>query len=245
MQQLELQQKNNGVFYIENQFSNFIIGVAAKNSNTTNYNLDFKKIRKYERYLLHTITGIPADQIFFLNQVHEAESIIINSVPKEKLPFIGDADAMLTAKKNFCLVIRTADCVPVLIIDPVQNCIAAIHSGWRSTEKKISAKTIQKMKNNFNSNPADLKAYILPSIGPDSYIVKMDVAANFPGHFQEKGTDIYLDLWSGIESALLTAGVLPENIFNSKQCTVINNNNFFSHRKGDRGRNLNFIYIKQ
>lgn len=244
MKKLELIKHDSGAHLAKHDIHDLVVGVAAKNSNKTNYNLDFGKIRKYEKHLLRTITGQPVDKIFFINQQHKDEIIRVDMPTDNKVPFIGNADAMLTGRKNFCLVIRTADCVPVIAYDPVEKCVAAIHSGWRSTKEKISVKTVQKMTEEFGSNPENIKIFILPAISKDSYQVNMDVASHFEGHYAETEDGIYLDLVAVISSDLQAAGISEENIFNSEICTSKDNKNFFSHRKGDKGRNLNFVYLK-
>ncbi len=87
-----------------------------------------------------------------------------------------------------------------------------------------------------------MRAYILPSIGPESYEVNQDVARFFPRQTIKRGDSLYVDLWSGIESSLEAAGIPSENIFNSEICKRKNTEEFFSHRFGDTGRNLNFVY---
>lgn len=245
MRKINFTKEKNSTCYIKGTDPELVIGIAAKNSNTTNYDRDFGKVRKNEKYLMKSITGVATDKIFFLNQMHE-DQIIKAVIPTEnRTPFIGNADALITERKSFVLVIRTADCVPVILYDKENASIAAIHSGWRSTEKKITTKTIKKMQQEYQTNSKKLKAYILPAISKAAYQVSEDVAEKFTGHFSKEEDGYYLDLVSAIEEELLNAGLQNENIHLSGDCTFLNNDKFFSHRKGEKGRNLNFVYLKE
>lgn len=243
MKNLDFAKKENNLLYIDKPELNCSIGIAAKNCNTVNYEQNLHKIRKFEKYLIHFETSISPDKIFFLNQKHEDRIVKTESTVDAKDLFFAEADAMITSKKGFCLVIRTADCIPVMISDPVQNCVAAIHSGWRSTEKNIVGKTVDRMKQDYGSNPSDLIVFLLPGIGADYYEVSNDVASKFEGHYSVKEDSCYLDLKSVIRTQLLGAGCIESKIFNSYQDTYGFNDVFFSHRKGDVGRDLNYIYL--
>ncbi|MBN1501196.1 MAG: polyphenol oxidase family protein [Spirochaetes bacterium] len=244
MRHLEFKEKQNHLLYIDMPDMPCAIGIAGKNCNTVNYELNLQKIRKFEKFLIHFETGIAPEQIFFLNQKHEDRIFKADSPVEQNNLFCADADAMITDKKQFCLVIRTADCVPVMIVDPIQNCIGAVHSGWRSTEKDITGKCITKMKEEYGSNPSDLKVFLLPGIDADDYEVNKEVAEKFPGHYIRKDDRFFLNLKSSIRNSLLKCGINEDNIFNSFQGTYNFNEIFFSHRKDDAGRNLNYIFLK-
>ena len=235
--------KKNKLYKIQTD-SEIEMGVFAKDIINYEANIDLSITRKDEKEIINNHSGIEKQNILFLNQVHGDKIISINSLNVENKIFENDADAFITNLKNVCLVIRTADCVPVLFIDTKKEVIGAAHSGWKSTELQISAKLISKMKNEYNSNPKDIKVYILPSIGPDSYQVNEEVSDKFPGDFKILKSGIYLNLWKNIIESLTKIGISESNIFNSEICNYKNSNEFFSHRKGDAGRNLNFIYMK-
>ena len=99
-------------------------------------------------------------------------------------PLYG-VDALITDIPGLCIAVRTADCVPVLLHDPVHHAVAAIHAGWRGTVQHISNKTIALMHEEFGTQPSDLQALIGPCIGPDSFevgeeVVEAFLAAGFP-----------------------------------------------------------------
>jgi len=219
------------------------IGVIGKTANGINYHRDRETIRREEKNLLASFTGMSSQNIIFLDQVHGDGIIIIDAYPEEDLITLGEADGMITPLAGLCLTIRTADCVPVFAYDPVNKIIGAAHSGWRGTRQSISAKLVLKMKDLYGSNTGDIRIFILPSIGPESYTVNDDVARNFTGHVAEKNDRLYLNLWSCIEESLEGAGVPKKNIFNTRICNYNEGDEYFSHRKGDSERNLNFGFF--
>lgn len=88
-------------------------------------------------------------------------------------------DALITDLRDFAIGVRTADCVPVLLYDPVHQVVAAVHAGWRGTVQCISVKVIAQMSASFGTRPQDLCAVIGPAIGPDSFQVGEEVVAAF------------------------------------------------------------------
>jgi YfiH family protein len=170
------------------------------------------------------------------------------------------ADASITNSPGFLLAIQTADCVPILLVDPQKRAIAAIHAGWRGTLARIAAKTIGKMQMHFGTNPRDLLAAIGPSIGPCCYEVGTEVATQFlsqfadaPDYFDEFRTGdepnpiqwlnmmppghqpppkgVLLDLRKANRSQLLSAGLRPQNIHTIDLCTACHPDLLFSYRK--------------
>jgi YfiH family protein len=146
---------------------------------------------------------------------------------------------------QIALVIRTADCVPVFIYDAEKKVLGAVHSGWKGTMLNVSGKCIEQMKREFSCDPGGMQVFILPSIGPEMYEVNEDVAQHFPENTRFVNGKIYVDLWGSIENSCVRAGVAAEHIFNTGICSMTNYNEFFSHRYGDAGRNLNFAFISR
>jgi YfiH family protein len=169
-------------------------------------------------------------------------------------------DASITNRPNLLLAIQTADCVPILLVDPKKRAIAAIHAGWRGTLARIASKTIGKMQMHFGTNPRDLLAAIGPSIGPCCYEVGTEVATQFlsqfadaptyfdefrtgdepnpiqwlnmmpPGH-QPPPKGVLLDLRKANRSQLISAGLRPQNICTIDLCTACHSDILFSYRK--------------
>lgn len=96
-------------------------------------------------------------------QIH---SNIVNKIDKNNIGQKEEGDALITNLSNVPLLIFTADCVPIAIIDKKNKAIALAHAGWRGTYDAIAKKTIEKMIENYNTNPEDLVCVIGPSIGP-------------------------------------------------------------------------------
>jgi polyphenol oxidase len=191
-----------------------------------------------------------------LHQIHSDVVRIFDASPSKQCK----GDALATNRKGLLLGVRTADCSPVLVVDPKKRVVAAIHAGWRGTLARIVAKTIGQMQMEFGSDPKDLLAAIGPTIGGCCYEVGTEVAADFsakfsnaseffdelrtgdepnplqwlnmmpPGH-QPPPKKVLLDLKKANKSQLLEAGVLGKNIFVTDLCTSCDVARLFSYRK--------------
>lgn len=111
-------------------------------------------------------------------QVHGSNIAVIER-PDTTRDELQGYDAFITHLPGVSIGVRTADCVPILLSDPRNRVIAAIHSGWKGTVQKIALKTIRMMETKFKTNPGDLVAVIGPSIGPLSFQVGEEVATMF------------------------------------------------------------------
>ncbi len=159
---------------------------------------------------------------------------------------VADCDALITNQKGVMLTILTADCVPVLLYDKEKEVIAAIHAGWKGTEAKIVAKTVQKMMKIYGCDPENMIAGIAPAIGRCCYEVGKDVAKHFfnePRSFDILGEKYMLDLPLINKKQLLDSGLLGEHIEMSDVCTACEVERFFSYRKehGCSGRFMSMI----
>ena len=147
---------------------------------------------------------------------------------------IPNADAMITRERELNLVIYTADCLPILIFDPVKKVIAAVHSGWKGTVKKIVIKTLEKMNKEFSSSKKDCLVHIGPSIGPCCYAVdntkQIDLFDKSYQNVIKKEDKVFIDLWDSVEKDLLKLGIPSNNIDNPKICTACHNQEFASRR---------------
>ncbi|MCL2154770.1 MAG: peptidoglycan editing factor PgeF [Leptospirales bacterium] len=229
--------------YIVSTSDDLHAGVVGREINFVDYQLPNSKIREEEKKILNSITGVDSKNIIMLNQIHSDRIIHVVDNPIEDLPFIGDGDGLLTNLRGVLLVIRTADCVPVFLYDQKQKILGAVHSGWKGSVLNIAGKCIIEMIDKYASNPLDIKAFILPSIGPESYEVNDDVANLFPANRINRDNKLYVDLWAAVEDSLKKSGIKNDNIYNTKICNRINHVDFFSHRFGDLGRNLNFAFM--
>jgi len=184
------------------------------------------------------------------NQTHSANISIIKQNHEQGWNNLEDAiencDALITNQKNIMLTILTADCVPILLFDPNQQVVAAIHAGWKGTQQAIALKTVDKMQKVFNCNPKDILAGIAPSIGKCCYEVDWNVAQYFEhieNAYDNKGEKQMLDLPYINRMQLIKAGLLAKNIEMSNICTACEVDDYFSYRKegGCSGRFMSMI----
>lgn len=155
-------------------------------------------------------------------------------------------DALITVRKNIPLVIKTADCAPVILFEPEQRVIAAVHTGWRSIVKGILENTIRITMEKFNCKPGMIKCAIGPSIRSCCYEVKNNVSCLFPNDvILWENNKSYLDIPKAIRMRLIDQGIQIENIDDSELCTACNEKLFFSHRRdrGQTGRMIAAAYL--
>lgn len=153
-------------------------------------------------------------------------------------PF-NQTDALVTQEKNILVGVLTADCVPILLYEPVKKIIASIHAGWRGTLVNIVHKTVYTMKQTFQAVPPEMIACIGPSISAGNYEVGYEILSKFMKQypdltvtFQNKNDGKgYLDLKEINKIQLLNEGVKEENIEISEICTFSSSDLFYSARK--------------
>ena len=168
-----------------------------------------------------------------------------------------DVDGLITNVPELCLSTFYADCVPLFFVDPIHKAIGLSHSGWRGTVGKIGKKTVEKMTEEFGTDPKDVRAAIGPSICQDCYEVSEDVIDQFKENFEQQyWSDLFyekadhkyqLNLWKANEIILQEAGITKNHIATTNVCTCCNSEILFSHRAshGKRGNLAAFLAIKQ
>jgi len=193
------------------------------------------------RVLLAEATGIAKEQFLYASQVHSGDVKIIDKSAIEKgvLSQNPRTDATITSLPGICLMVMVADCVPVLLFDPVKRVSAVIHAGWRGTVHHITSNTIRAMVGHFGCDPADILAGIGPSIGPCCYEVGEDVRdfvtqsfGTTEGYLVRKNNSPkpHFDLWYANHKQLTDNGVKHLNIETSELCTRCHSDTFFSSR---------------
>ena len=193
------------------------------------------------RAALANTTGIPLKKFLYASQVHSGDVKIIDSKAIESGVLVQNprTDATITALPGICLMVMVADCVPVLLFDPVKRVSAVIHAGWRGTVHQITSSTICSMVEHFGCDPADLLAGIGPSIGPCCYEVGEDVKDFVKHSFgttegyliqKKQNSKPHFDLWYANHKQLTDQGVKPGNIETSELCTLCHPDLFFSSR---------------
>ena len=153
------------------------------------------------------------------------------------------ADGMITNTPGLALTLRFADCMPILLHDPVRRAIGLAHAGWPGVAGNVIASTVEAMKAAYGSRPEDLITGVGPSIGPTKFEVGLDVAEKIQTAVRDavvlphpNSEKRYVDLWRAAQSQLNECGVREVQI--SALCTASNTHEWFSHRaeKGQTGR---------
>lgn len=190
---------------------------------------------------------------FELNEFYELKQTHSNIVHIVDENYINESigDALITNQKNKPLVIKIADCIPIVLYDKEKEIIAIIHSGWKGTLEGITENTIKVMKESFSSNTKDIQAYIYPSIRKCHFEVEEDVYSLFKNKIDniDKYTTIkdikyYIDLQSIIKDKLINIGI--NNIIDTNICTYCNHDIYHSYRYNHTDkRNILLVMIKE
>jgi YfiH family protein len=222
------------------------------------------------RKILCNHLGINNDALILPHQTHSTNVInidhdFLNLTADEKQSALYNIDALITNVKGVCIGVSTADCVPVLLYDPQEQCVAAIHAGWRGVVGDIVGQTIKRMSRQYSNDAGQLCAIIGPSISQQSFEVGEEVY----DAFVQAGFDMqniamrasqlkrplasgdvdkwHIDLWAAITLQLLEAGVQLENINISNICTYQEHDLYFSARRNgiNSGRLFTGIMLMQ
>ncbi len=186
--------------------------------------------------------GRSPHSIFDVWQVHGCR-IVEAQEPRGDAQAI-QADGIITNRPAVTLLMRFADCVPILLHDPTRRAVGIVHAGWLGTVRKAAMELVNAMQRAYGSKPADLIAGIGPSIGPDHYPVGREVIGQVIESFGEGGRahlvatngEVRFDLWSANQTLLRQAGV--ERIEMAGICTACHLDDWYSHRaeRGNTGR---------
>lgn len=200
------------------------------------------------RALFHEAFGVPQGRLVTVSQVHGKEVLAIEGRPPDK-PV--EADAIVTAEPDVAIGMMTADCQPVLLYDPANNAIGAVHAGWKGAALGIVVETVMKMNEVYGTDPAGLIASVGPCIGPCCYKVGWNVLDEYMARHREadcfkENEGLRMDISLANTLQLIGVGVRKENISDDAACTACNPELFFSYRKdgGRTGRQLSFIMMK-
>lgn len=175
------------------------------------------------------------------SQAHTDNILNIDSSNKDEvLDTNVKSDGLITNKKEIILATTNADCILLLMFDPIKKVIANVHSGWRGTLQKISVKTVEKMVKGYGCDPKDIIVCICPSIRKCHFEVDKDVYQMFHEQFKElenvekfiekKGEKWYIDTVLINKIILKNIGILDENIEDCGICSVCNKDKVHSYR---------------
>jgi polyphenol oxidase len=220
-------------------------------------------VENRERFV-EALSGNGETPLILVRQIHSNCSLTAPDVPFAQ-DAIPAADGLMTDGAGTLIGVQTADCIPVLVVDPAHRAVAAFHAGWRGTVERIVELGVARMGAEFGSDPARLLAAIGPGIGACCYTVGDEVRALFGANFRYAGdlfTDggevgasgaaerqpsgMRLDLIEANRRQLLDAGLAVEAIAVVGGCTSCQPELFFSHRAsgGHAGRMIAAIGVR-
>ncbi len=176
-------------------------------------------------------------------QVHGSDARLVNNLAEAKPAedARGDSiycDAIVSNTSGVLAGVKTADCVPILIGDPLTGAFAAVHAGWRGTLAEIAPRTLARMNDEYGAKPADAFVAIGPAAGSCCYEVGQDVIDPFKTKFPNQ--DLFsatreghacINLLSSNQTQLISAGLKEEQIFIAPVCTMCHTDLFFSYRR--------------
>lgn len=186
--------------------------------------------------------GVDKANIIMPHQTHGTETRLVSrdflSLGRTTQRMILEGvDALLTDVPGICIGVSTADCIPILIYDPVRRATAAIHAGWRGTAARIAVKTVAEMRLAYGSRPEELLAVIGPGISLDAFEVGDEVYEEFSSAgfdmaaISRRQNKWHIDLKECNRLQLSSLGIKPENIRISGVCTYNNFTDYFSARR--------------
>lgn len=167
---------------------------------------------------------------------------------------LWEADGLITDIPGVCLTIFTADCLPVLLYDPVRRVVSAVHAGWRGTAMGIAGEAVKAMVERYGSCPGDILAAIGPGISLCCFETDEDVpnamtealGASALHHIEVRDSGkFHVDLKGMNALRLEKAGLSPDHIAVSDACTMCQHDRFWSHRytRGQRGSQAAMIQL--
>ena len=212
-------------------------------------------IENYRR--LGEATGIRTDHMAFTRQVHGDQVRIVTEADVHTImggvPY--DADGIVTNIPGLAIIAFVADCVPLLLHDPVNKVAGAVHCGWRSTVADIMKNAVDKMTE-LGGDPKEMRAAIGASIGyccfevggevPEAVTALLDGDCEGIIRDGEKEGKFYVDLREAIARRLVQLGLQRDNILVSEECTMCSHDKYWSHRytQGNRGSQAALIMLE-
>jgi len=211
-----------------------------------------ENVRENRRRFVQEISGNSETRLATVRQVHSNRAVVLEP------GFSGwdaapEADGMMTGERGVLLGILTADCVPVLVVDPVVRVVAGFHAGWRGTSGRIVELGVGQMQREFGSEPGRLLAAIGPAIGGCCYAVGAEVIGQFEDRFgyadelfTRSDDETRLDLIEANRRQLLAAGLDAGSVAVVGGCTSCHPDLYYSHRAsgGHAGRMMAVVGIR-
>lgn len=226
--------EKNLAFFNFNEFPDVLIAMSLKPDRNMKVYYDFKKdeeaLVNRERFLEKL--NLSGKNLVSVKSISGSNIEIVSEADLEN--FINDTDGLITARKNVYLAITVADCLPVIIFDPKKEVIGLLHCGWKGVEKNIIEKSVNMIKDTFNSAPQDIIAGIGPGIGACHFEIKDDLMekfASYPEAFRKEGRKNFMDLRLVVQKKLGECGVIQGNVAVSPDCTYCQSDKYYSFRR--------------
>lgn len=208
------------------------------------------------RSILARTFGSRLEKFVMVTQCHGTDILVIDEPNADFTHFHKIAcDGIITNQPQVMIAVGVADCLPVLLLDPVKRVVAALHAGWKGTAGNIAAKGVESLVTLFGSNKNDIFAALGPAIGPCCYEVDEPVRQAFSAGGIDwadcaavAGSGKWrLDLAGANRQQLLVAGLPDRNIETTGQCVCCQHDWFFSYRRdgGETGRQAGFIMLNK
>ncbi|HPX60969.1 MAG TPA: peptidoglycan editing factor PgeF [Deltaproteobacteria bacterium] len=234
-------------------------GVSRPPYNSLNLGLntnDQQHSVEGNRSLLARAFGVQQEALVTVRQVHGNDILVIDQPNEDFSHFMTlESDAIITNQPGVMIGVCVADCAPILLLDPKQRVIAAVHAGWQGTAAGLVTKTVAAMCSLFGSNSADIQAVIGPRIGKCCYEVDVPVRQAFahgaiPWDAVSEPTGEgrwRLDIAAANRLMLIAAGLPEQSVQVSDMCVCCQRDLFFSYRRdnGETGRQMGFIMLRQ
>jgi len=180
-----------------------------------------------------------------LRQVHSAECVIVDGHAATG----ATGDALITDTPGVLVGVRTADCLPILLVATGRRVVAAVHAGWRGTVAGVAFEAASRMVTEFDADPARIRAAIGPAIGKCCFEVGPEVAIHFRALFPERDDlngRAWIDLAEANRRQLTLAGIPINQVYSGAPCNCCHPEEFYSYRR-DReaeGRMLSVAGIR-
>lgn len=221
-------------FKLLNHYPQLVQGVTDKYFGNLDYRFGKKRYSLAKRKKLKNILNITTKSLYEMEQMHGAVVKIIDQRMPERV--VLEADALISDKKDIFLMIKTADCLPVIYFDPVHEVIAAIHVGWRGAMENILSKVLTKMSVKFGTKPENLIVGVGPGIQKCCYKYKnfkQEKLLSWQNFIRTEAGEKSIDLPGFIANQLTSLGIKPRNIEMTNECTCCSKR-FFSHYRAKK-----------
>lgn len=221
------------------KFNEIIHGISTRNyGDMRSGRIPQENIVRNRKAFFYDL-GISLDEVVVARLSHKTKIVMVGKEEKgrgsdDPKTAIPATDGLITSNKDVFIMVTVADCLPILIYDPMAQIVAVLHAGWRGIIDQIIPKAIEKLKN-LGSEPENLIIGVGPAICQRHFIVKNDVLEQFrdlyPSVTFVRNNDGYVDLKKAVEIDLKKAGVIKTNLEISTDCPSCRNGLYGSHRK--------------